>query len=47
MDYETNLGYNAPVAQLDRVSDSDSGGCRFEPCQARHIGETWKQYFLI
>ena len=25
-----------PVAQLDRVLDSDSSGCRFEPCQARH-----------
>ncbi len=23
-----------PVAQLDRVSDSDSDGCRFESCQA-------------
>ena len=25
-----------PVAQLDRVSDSDSDGCRFESCQAHH-----------
>ena len=26
-----------PVAQLDRVSDSDSDGCRFESCQAHHV----------
>ena len=26
-----------PVAQLDRVSDSDSDGCRFDPCQAHHL----------
>ncbi len=26
----------APVAQLDRVSDYESGGRRFESCQARH-----------
>ena len=25
-----------PVAQLDRVSDSDSDGRRFESCQAHH-----------
>ena len=24
---------NVPVAQLDRVSDSDSDGCRFESCR--------------
>lgn len=24
-----------PVAQLDRVSDSDSDGCRFDPCRVR------------
>ena len=28
--------YNVPVAQLDRVSDSDSDGCRFDSCQAHH-----------
>lgn len=27
---------NVPVAQLDRVSDSDSEGCRFESCRVRH-----------
>ncbi len=26
---------NVPVAQLDRVSDSDSDGCRFDPCRVR------------
>ena len=25
-----------PVAQLDRVSDSDSDGCRFESCRVHH-----------
>lgn len=25
------------VAQLDRVSDSDSEGRRFEPCRAHHF----------
>lgn len=29
---------NAPVAQLDRVSDSDSEGRAFESHQAYHIG---------
>ena len=27
---------DVPVAQLDRVLDSDSKGRTFEPCQARH-----------
>ncbi len=27
---------NVPVAQLDRVPDYGSGGCRFESCQVRH-----------
>ena len=27
----------APVAQLDRVSDSDSDGCRFDPCRVHHL----------
>ena len=26
---------NVPVAQLDRVLDSDSSGCRFESCRVR------------
>ena len=26
---------SAPVAQLDRVSDYESGGCEFDSCQAR------------
>jgi hypothetical protein len=26
----------APVAQLDRASDFESAGRRFEPCRARH-----------
>ena len=25
-----------PVAQLDRASDYESEGCRFDPCQVRH-----------
>ncbi len=25
----------APVAQLDRVADFESVGCRFDPCQAQ------------
>ena len=28
-----------PVAQLDRASDYESEGCRFDSCQARHFGE--------
>ena len=28
-------GSNAPVAQLDRASDSDSEGCRFKSCRVR------------
>ena len=27
----------APVAQLDRVPDYESGGRTFESCQARHL----------
>ncbi len=27
----------APVAQLDRVTDYESGGRRFESCRARHF----------
>ena len=27
---------NAPIAQLDRASDYESAGCRFESCWARH-----------
>ncbi len=26
----------APLAQLDRVSDYESGGCEFDSCKARH-----------
>ena len=29
---------SAPVAQLDRASDYESEGCRFDSCQARHYG---------
>ena len=28
---------NVPVAQLDRVSDSDSDGCRFDSCRVHQI----------
>ena len=28
---------HAPVAQLDRVTDYESGGRRFESCRARHF----------
>ena len=28
---------NAPLAQLDRVSDYESGGCEFDSCKARHM----------
>ena len=27
----------APIAQLDRVSDYESEGCRFDSCWARHL----------
>lgn len=30
-----NPANDVPVAQLDRVSDSDSDGCRFDPCRVR------------
>ncbi len=29
----------APVAQLDRASDFESAGRRFEPCRAHHINQ--------
>ena len=32
-----SIVFSVPVAQLDRVSDSDSEGCRFDPCRARHF----------
>ncbi len=32
-----------PLAQLDRVSDSDSEGHRFESCRAGHNVETKKK----
>ena len=32
---ETPAGWHAPVAQLDRVPDYESGGRRFESCPAR------------
>ena len=32
-----------PLAQLDRVSDSDSEGHRFESCRAGHNAETKKK----
>ncbi len=31
---------NAPVAQLDRVPDFESVGCRFESCQAHSSSPT-------
>ncbi len=31
--------YYAPVAQLDRVPDYESGGYRFDSCRARHSRE--------
>ncbi len=31
----------APVAQLDRASDFESGCRRFEPCRARHIKDSY------
>ena len=34
---------NAPVAQLDRVSDYESEGHRFESCRARHF-ENYKRF---
>ncbi len=33
--YRRHLRFQAPVAQLDRVPDFESEGCRFEPCRAR------------
>ena len=30
------LPVNAPIAQVDRVFDSDSKGCEFKSCWARH-----------
>lgn len=39
-----------PVAQLDRVSDSDSDGCRFESCQAHHkevVTFLWQLLYLM
>ena len=31
-----------PVAQLDRASDFESEGCRFESCRAHHKGKKMK-----
>ena len=36
LDYEC-LEFSAPVAQLDRVADFESEGCRFESCRARCV----------
>ena len=36
---KTAAGWHAPVAQLDRVPDYESGGRRFESCPARQHGE--------
>ena len=33
--YYKHLRIVAPVAQLDRVADFESEGCRFESCRAR------------
>ena len=33
--YYKRLEFSAPVAQLDRVADFESEGCRFESCRAR------------
>ena len=35
--YYRDLGFLAPVAQLDRVADFESEGCRFESCRARYL----------
>ena len=35
--YWQTLEPEAPVAQLDRVADFESEGCRFESCRARCI----------
>ena len=49
--YNTPRWTYVPVAQLDRVSDSDSEGRRFESCRAYHLwrvteavitGRSWK-----
>ena len=32
------IKYYAPVAQLDRVPDYESGGCRFESCRV-HVSK--------
>lgn len=40
----------APVAQLDRASDFESAGCRFEPCQAQCFSITvsdFQNYLLL
>src|SRR5208283_5726646 len=29
--------FHAPIAQLDRAPDYESGGCRFDSCWARHL----------
>ena len=35
--FGTKDNKDAPVAQLDRVADFESVGCRFESYQARHF----------
>jgi hypothetical protein len=35
--YFKKLRIFAPVAQLDRVADFESEGCRFESCRARLV----------
>ena len=41
------LIFFAPVAQLDRVSDSDSDGCRFDPCRVHHLQATAIRSYLV
>jgi hypothetical protein len=36
--------YDAPVAQLDRVSGYEPGGRRFESFRARHLSMTYEDF---
>ena len=41
--FQELMGF-APVAQLDRVADFESEGCRFESCRARSEMRFYDRY---
>ena len=52
VNYGVIVIFNAPVAQLDRVPDYESGGHKFESCRAHQLDEeaisakSWNGFFI-